>query len=70
MRMKKNDQLMKHVTLHVDGSIPIADLARALSGIGCTLSSDANGEMRVSKRRIRPGRPALAVVEGEKPEKK
>jgi hypothetical protein len=31
-------------------------------------SSDANGDLRVSKRRKRPGRPALAVV--EKPEKK
>lgn len=59
---------MKQITIKIDGSIEIAALARALAGIGCTLSSDANGEMRVSKRRIRPGRPALAVV--EKPKEK
>jgi hypothetical protein len=60
---------MKTVTLHIDGSIPIVDISRALAAIGYTLSSDANGEMRVSKRRIR-ARPALAVVEGKEPEKK
>jgi hypothetical protein len=59
---------MKTVTVHIDGSIAIADLARALSSIGCFLSSDPNGDLRVSKRRKRPGRPALAVV--EKPERK
>jgi hypothetical protein len=61
---------MKTVTVRIDGSIPIADLAKALAGIGLSLSSDRNGEFRVSKRRIRPGRPTLAVVEREKPEKK
>jgi hypothetical protein len=60
---------MKPVLLKIDGTIEIAALARALASIGCTLSSDANGEMRVSKRRIRAARPAL-TVEGKKPEKK
>lgn len=52
---------MKTVTLHIDGPIPIMDIARALAAIGYTISSDANGEMRVSKRRIR---------NAKKPEKK
>jgi hypothetical protein len=62
---------MKTTTVvRFDASIPIQDVARALATIGCMLSSDANGELRVSKRRIRPGRPTLAVIEGEKSEKK
>lgn len=61
---------MKQVMVRVDGTIPIADFARALATIGCTISSDANGEMRVSKRRVRATRPALAVIEAKKPEKK
>jgi hypothetical protein len=61
---------MKQITVKVDGTIEIAALAKALVTIGCTISSDANGDLRVSKRRIRHGRPALAVVEGKKPEKK
>lgn len=55
--------MKQQVILKIDGTIEIAALARAFSSIGCVLSSDANGELRVSKRRIRPGRPTLAVVE-------
>lgn len=62
--------MKKHVLLYIDGSIPIVDISRALAAIGCTLSSDANGEMRVSKRRSRAARTMLAVVEAKKPEKK
>jgi hypothetical protein len=61
---------MKHVLIKIDGSIEIAALAKALATIGCTIASDVNGELRVLKRRIRPGRPTLAVIEGEKSEKK
>jgi hypothetical protein len=60
---------MKQVLIKVDGSIEIAALAKALEGIGLSLSSDRNGEFRVSKRRIRPGRPTLAVVERDEKKK-
>lgn len=56
---------MKQLTVKIDASIPIQDIARALATIGCTISSDGNGEMRVSKRRVRAARP-----EGKKAEKK
>jgi len=61
--------MKKTVLLYIDGSIPIVDISRALAAIGYTLSSDANGEMRVSKRRIRT-RPQLAAVDAKNPEKK
>jgi hypothetical protein len=61
---------MKQVILKIDGTIEIAALARALASMGCLLTSDPDGQLRVVKRRIRPGRPTLAVVEGKEPEKK
>jgi hypothetical protein len=55
---------MKHqVTLKVDGTIEIAALAKALAGIGLSLSSDREGDLIVRKRRKRP---TLKIVEPEK----
>lgn len=56
---------MKQVLVKIDGTIEIAALARALAGIGLSLSSDQNGELCVRKRRKRA---QLALVAG-KPEK-
>lgn len=57
---------MKQLAVKIDRSIPTEDLARALATIGCMLSSDANGEMRVSKRRIcKPNSPPIKAVRKE-----
>lgn len=56
---------MKSVTVRIDASIPIADLARALASMGCMLSTDASGDLRVSKRRAR--KPVVFEAKQPKP---
>jgi hypothetical protein len=51
--------------LRIDGSIRISDLARAFALIGCRLSSDSQGEMRVSKQRGPSKKPGPELDHGE-----
>lgn len=61
---------MKDLVLRLDARISISQLARAMATLGCTISTDENGELRVSKRRVRKPAPGLAVVEAKQPKAK